>query len=195
MRKGIFTYINIGTTKQKNCNVKFGTLLVTHQTFVLMKTSWRRLEGVFCLHLQKTSWSRPIYLSWSYLFKTSSRRSQALSRLAKTSSRHLAKTSSRHLQDVFKTSSRHLQNVFKTSSRRFENVIKTSSRHLQDFLQRCHQDVFKTYYQVKLFLSNCSVLAFKTFLILTAKTVIYWRICLVHTSEKFMVSVQNLQGW
>ena len=184
MRKGIFTYINIGTTKQKNCNVKFGTLLVTQQTFVLMKTSWRRLEGVFCLHLQKTSWSRPIYLSWSYLFKTSSRRSQALSRLAKTSSRHLAKTSSRHLQDVFKTSSRHLQNVF-----------KTSSRHLQDFLQRCHQDVFKTYYQVKLFLSNCSVLSFKTFLIRTAKTVIYWRICLVHTSGKFMISVQNLQGW
>ena len=162
MRKGIFTYINIGTTKQKNCNAKFGTLLVTQQTFVLMKTSWRRLEGVFCLHLQKTSWSRPIYLSWSYFFKTSSRRSQ----------------------DVFKTSSRHLQNVF-----------KTSSRHLQDFLQRCLQDVFKTYYQVKLFLLNCSVLAFKTFLIRTAKTVIYWRICLVHTSEKFMVSVQNLQGW
>ena len=34
----------------------------------------------------KTSWSRPVHLSWSYDFKTSSRR--------------LSKSSSRHLQDV-----------------------------------------------------------------------------------------------
>ena len=47
-------------------------------------------------------------------------------------------TSSRRLQDVLP---RCLQNVFKTSSRR---LAKTSSRHLQD--------VFKTYYQVKVFL-------------------------------------------
>ena len=50
----------------------------------LQKTSSRRL--------QETSWSRPIYSSWLYVFKTSSR----------------------HLQDVFKTSSRHLQDIFKT---------------------------------------------------------------------------------
>ena len=133
MRKGIFTYINIGTTKQKNCNVKFGTLLVTHQTFVLMKTSWRRLEGVFCLHLQKTSWSRPIYLSWSYLFKTSSRRSQALSRLAKTSSDILQK----RLQDIFKTSLRRLRDIFKTSSRRLQDIFKTSYKDvIQTFSRR-----------------------------------------------------------
>ena len=38
------------------------------------------------------------------------------------------------------------------SSRRLENVFKTSSRYLQDVLQRCLLDVFKKYYQVKLFL-------------------------------------------
>ena len=55
----------------------------------LQKTSSRRLQdnfiktNIFALvkRLQKTSWSRPIYSSWSYVFKTSSRR------LAKTSSR------------------------------------------------------------------------------------------------------------
>ena len=44
---------------------------------------------VFITSLQdvfKTSWSRPVHLSWSYDFKTSSRR--------------LSKSSSRHLQDV-----------------------------------------------------------------------------------------------
>ena len=71
----------------------------------LQKTSSRRLQGnliktnIFSLvkHLQKTSWSRPIYSSCSYVFKTSSRR--------------LAKMSSRHLQDVFKTS---CKNIFET---------------------------------------------------------------------------------
>ena len=52
----------------------------------------------------KTSWSRPIYSSWLYVFKTSSRR----------------------FQDVFKTS---CKNVFKTSSRR---LAKISSRRFQD---------------------------------------------------------------
>ena len=51
---------------------------------------------------------------------------------------------------------------------------KRSSRHLQDVFQRCLQDVFKTYHQVKLSGS---------------------RICLGHTSEKFMISVENLQLW
>ena len=81
----------------------------------VLKTSFvfvfrRRLEDVF-----KTSWSRPIYLSWPYVFKTFLRR----------------------LQDVFKTSSRHLQNVFKISSRRLQDVFKT--------FWRCLQDVFKTF--------------------------------------------------
>ena len=75
----------------------------------LQTTSSRRLQGVLIktnifallIRLQKTSsrrlqvsWSRPIYSSWSYVFKTSSRR--------------LTKMSSKRLQDVFKTSSRRL---------------------------------------------------------------------------------------
>ena len=105
----------------------------------------------------KTSWSRPIYSSWSYVFKTSSRRFQ---HVFKTSSRRLAKTSSRHLQDVFKTSSRRLA---KTSSRRLQDVLKTSSRYLQDDLQRCLQDVFKTYHRVNLFLVTRFQDVFETF--------------------------------
>ena len=81
-------------------------------------------------------------------------------------------TSSRRLAKAF-------QDIFKTSSKRFQDISKAS----------CLEDIFKMYYQL-----NCSVLLFKTFLRRTAKTVIYKRICLGHTSEKFMVSVQNLQG-
>ena len=138
----------------------------------ILKRSWRRLlssssENVLiktnmfalALRLQKTSWSRPIYSSWLYVFKTSSRR----------------------FQDVFKTSCK--------------NVFKTSSRRLQDVLQRYLQDVFKTYHQVKLFLLTRLREVFNTFLRLSfPMTVIYRGICLGNTtSEKFMVSAQNLQ--
>ena len=82
----------------------------SHQTFVLMKTFWRRLEDVFRLRLQKTS-SR---------------------RLGQDQYIRLGYTSSRRLQDVFKTFSRRLQDVFKTFSRRLQDIFKTSSRHLQD---------------------------------------------------------------
>ena len=86
----------------------------------------------------KTSWSRPIYSSWPYVFKTSSRRFQ-----------DVFKTSSRRLQDVFKTFSRRLQDVFKTSSRRLQDVlIKTNmfalALRLQKTSSRRFQDVFKT---------------------------------------------------
>ena len=99
------------------------------------KTSSRRLDQDEYIRLShtssedvfKTSWSRPIYSSWLYVFKTFSRR----------------------LQDVLR---KLLYDIFKTSSRHFEEVFKTSSRHLQDVLQRCLQDVFKTYHQVKLLL-------------------------------------------
>ena len=109
-----------------------------------MKTSFflvfrRRLQDVLIktnilailIRLQdvlKTSWSRPIYSSRSYVFKTSSRR----------------------LQNVFKTSSRRFQDVFKTSSRR---LGKISSRRLQDVswnytaLANIFQYVFKAYSQ------------------------------------------------
>ena len=118
-----------------------------------MKTSTTRLQDVLvktnmfvlAIPLQdvfKTSWSRPICLSWPYVFKKSSRR--------------LAKTSSILFQDVFKTS---CKNVFKKfwrrlqkSSRHLQDVLKTSSRYLQSVLQRYLQDVFKMYHQVKLFL-------------------------------------------
>ena len=86
----------------------------SQQTFVLMKTSWRRLEDVFCLRLRKTSLRR----LQDVLVKTS------MFALAL----HLQKTSSRLLQDVFKTFWRRLQDVFKISSRRF---AKISSRDFQ----------------------------------------------------------------
>ena len=102
---------------------------------VLIKTNMFTLA----LRLQKTSWSRPIYSSWPYVFKTSSRR--------------LAKMSSRHLQDVFKTFSRRFQDVFKTSwqdvfktswdvfKTSFINVFKTSSRRLAKMSSMRFQDV------------------------------------------------------
>ena len=84
--------------------------------------------------------------------------------------------------DVFKT------DTFKTSSRRLQKVFKTSSTPLQDLLQRYPQDVFKTYHYVKLLTSLVNMSSRSI-----AKRVLYKRICLVHTSEKFMVRVQNLQ--
>ena len=112
---------------------------------IVLKTSWRRLEDVFRLRLQKTSLSRricsppteyvrlrPMFSKTSIfalpillqnLFKTSCQD------FFKTSWRRLAKTSSRHLQDVFKTFWRCLQDIFKISSRR---LAKISSRRFQD---------------------------------------------------------------
>ena len=102
------------------------------------------------------------------VFKTSSR---CLQDIFKTSSRLLAKTSSKHLQDalqkrlqdIFKTSSRRFQDVFKTSSR---HLAKMSSRHLQDVFKRFwrrHQDFFRTYNKVKLFLLTRSQDVFETY--------------------------------
>ena len=93
-----------------------------------------RLSHTSSEDVLKTSYSRPIYSSWPYAFKTSSRR--------------LAKTSSRRFQDVLQ---RRLPDFFMASSRRFQDVLKTSSRHLQDVLQRYLQEVFKVYHQVNLF--------------------------------------------
>ena len=90
---------------------------ISQQTFVLMKTSWRRLssssssEDVF----NKTSWSTPKYSSRSYVFKAPSKHFQDVFKT--TSSR--CKISWRRLQNVFKTS---CKIVFKTSSRRFQRV-------------------------------------------------------------------------
>ena len=142
---------------------------------------WRRLKDVFM-----TSWARPIYSSWPYVFKTSSKRFQdALQK---------------RLQDIFKTSWRRFQDIFKTSSRR---LPKTSSRRLEEVwprwiyvLQRCLQEVFKTYHQVKLFLLTSLRDVFNTL-----ET--YWKSSR-RTAKKDLprshfwetkVSVQNLQEW
>ena len=137
-------------------------LITVQQTFVWMKTSWRRLEDVFRLRLQKTSWRRlqDVLIKTNMfaldlpLQKTFSRRLQDV--LVKTNIFVLAirlqdvfKTFSRRLQDVFKTFSRRLQDVlqkrlqdiFKTSSRRFEDVFKTSSRRLAKISSRRFQGV------------------------------------------------------
>ena len=100
------------------------------------------------------SWSRPIYFSWPYVFKTSSRRLQDVFR-----------TSSRHLQDVLKTSSRRLQNVFKTSSRRLQDVLKTSSRSLQDIFKTSCKDIFKRFsrHTIKFFCRDASVVYRRVF--------------------------------
>ena len=137
-----------------------------------MKTSWRRFEDVFHLRIQKTSSRR---LDQDECVRLSLTFSEDV--LVKTNIFVLAI----RLQDVFKTSCK--------------NVFKTSSRRLQDVLQRYLQDVFKTYHQVKLFLLTRLWEAFNTFLRRSfPKTVIYRGICLSNTtSDKFMVSVPNLQ--
>ena len=180
----------------------------TQQTFVLMKTSWRRLEDVFRLRLRKTSsrclqdvlMKTNIFLLIIHLQKTSSRRlgqdqyirlgytsSRRLQDVFKTFSRRLQDVLPRRLQDVFKTSSRHLQDVFKTSSKRLQDV---SQIRLEDIF---HQDVLKTYHDVKLFLLTSLWEVFHMFVRRTGKTVVYRRIHLGNTSEKFMINVQNLQ--
>ena len=138
---------------------------------------WRRLEDVmktsfvfvFKRRLEdvfKTSWWRWIYSYLSYVFKTS-------------------------CKNVFKTSSRHLQNFF---PRRLQDVIKSFSRRLANTSWRHLQDVLKTYHQVKLFLLTILWEVFNVSVKCTAKTVVYTRIHLGHTSEKFMVIAENLQG-
>ena len=78
---------------------------------------------------------------------------------------------------------------------RLQDVFKTFSRRLHDVLQKRPQGIFKTYHQVKLYLLTRLREVFNTFLRLSfPMTVIYRGICLGNTtSEKFMVSAQNLQ--
>ena len=108
------------TTEEKN---KISADLPKH-TFLLMKTSYRRLENVFRLRLPDVLIKTNIFVLLIRLQKTCSRRLQDV--LIKTNIIVLVI----HLQDVF--------NTFRS--------------YLQDVLQRCLQDVFKTYYHSKLFL-------------------------------------------
>ena len=102
---------------------------------------WKSLEGVLKKSIVlvfrsfQTSWSRQLYLHWSYVLKTSEyiplgHNPQDVFKtpsrsLPRTSSRHLLDVLPKHLEDAFKTllkchakmSSRHLQEVFETSSR------------------------------------------------------------------------------
>ena len=126
------------------------------------------------LRLQKTSWRRldqDKYIHHSHsssedAFKTS------CENVFKTSARRLAKTSSKRLQDV-------CENVSKTSSRRLQDVFKTLSRRFQDIFKRSYKDAFKMFWS-RIIRLNCLPSS---------------RVCLGHTSEKFMVSVENLQVW
>ena len=101
----------------------------------LMKTSWRHLmfsslENVFITSLRRldqgeygslsltssedvfaTSWSRPIYSSWPYIFKMSSR----------------------CFQEIFKTLWKCLQDIFKTSCK---NIFKTSCKDIFEIFSR-----------------------------------------------------------
>ena len=156
--------------------------------------SWRRLEQDEYVRLTLTS-SEDVLVQTNALVLAI-----RLQDVFEVFPRRLAKTSSRRFQDVFKTS---CKNVFKTSSRRLEkriqDIFKTSSRRFEDVIKTSckdsFQDVFKTYHQVKLFLVTRLWKAFNTFLRLSSpKTIIYRAICPGNTtSDKFMVSVQNLQ--
>ena len=128
----------------------------------VLKKSWRRLsssssEDVFktnifilLIRLRKTSWSRPIYSSCSYVFNTSSRRlhQDKYIHLTHVFRRRLEQDQYirlvillqdvllRRFQDFFKTS---CKNVFKSFSRRLIklncsclHVLKMSSRHIQN---------------------------------------------------------------
>ena len=158
-----------------------------------------RLQDVF-----KTSRSRGVYLPRLHIFrkylqdvfKTFSRRLPDIFQTScqdvfKTFLRHLVKTCSRNLQDVLP---RRLDVVFETCSRRF---AKMSSTHLQEVSKKTSRhlpNVFKMFHQIKMFLSailqdvfQLFLRAFNTFLTRTAKTVIYRKTGLSHTSEKSMV--------
>ena len=145
------------------------TILLTYQFFSAKSRAcwlpskhsswWRRLEDVFCLHLQKTS-SRYLdqdeyihlnHTSSEYVFKIFWRRldQDQYIRLGHASSVRLEgifKTSSWRLQDIFKMScqdvlQKRLQEIFKTFWRRFQDVLKPSSRRLTKMSSRHFQEV------------------------------------------------------
>ena len=91
--------VDLKSLKLETVELDKGKLETTQQTFILMKTSWRRHEDVFCLRLQKTS-SR---------------------RLGQDQYIRLGHTFSRHFQDLFKASCQH---VFKLFLRRLQDVLQ-----------------------------------------------------------------------
>ena len=117
----------------------------------------------------KTTWSRRIYSYWWYVFKSPSR----------------------CFQDVLQ---KRLQDVLKTCSRRLD---KSPWRHLQDVLASRLEDVFKTSSRRlgKMFSRHIIRLVFSSSLRRTGKTIIYRKIFLGCTFEKFMGGVQHFQEW
>ena len=158
---------------------------MTLELFSYHPANIRLDKDIFCLRLQKASSQdvliKTIIFTYSYFFR---RLLQDV--LIKTNIFTLLillqKTSSRRLDQDQYIRLGHM------SSRRLQDVFKTSSRRLQDVLQRCLQYLFKTYHRVKLLWLIRFQDVFETF-------PIYRRICLGCTSEKFMISVQNLLEW
>ena len=145
----------------------------------VFKTSSRRYdqdEHIGLTHTSSedvfnTSWSRSIYSSWSYVFKTSSRR---LQNVFKTSSKRLQNVFKASCKNIFKTTSRSLQDVFKTSSKRLQDIFKASCKVLQmSSSSRRFRDVSSRYTVLVNMFSRCLLDVFTTFLRRTAKTVIY----------------------
>ena len=133
----------------------------------VLKTPWRRVSPSSSEDVLKTSSRRLDQDEYIRLSHSPSEDVFKMSsrRLDQDQCIHLSHSSSRRLQDVFKTS---CQVIFKTSCQYvFKTSAKMSSRDLQDVLQGV----------IRL---NCLRSS---------------KICLGHTSEKFMVSEENLQVW
>ena len=105
---------------------------------------WRRLEDVFCLHLQKTSSRHLDQDEYIHLNHTSSEYVFKMSwiRLGQDQYIRLGHTSSILLEDIFKTSSWRLQDIFKMSC---QDALKTSSRRFKAIFKTSYKDVFKTF--------------------------------------------------
>ena len=120
----------------------FSHYITPQQTFVLMKTSSRRLIKTdmfpLALRLQKTS---PRRLGQEQYIRLGHMSSRSLQDVFKTFSRRLQDVFKTSCQDVFKTSSKRLQGIFKTFWRRLQDFFKTSSRRLAKIPSRCFQGV------------------------------------------------------
>ena len=114
----------------------------SQQTFVLVKTSWRRLDQDQHIPLDhkssedvfKTSWRHPEQDQYIRHSGTSSRRLQdAFKSSSKTSWRRLEDALERCLEELLKKVFKAPWiDTFKTSSRCFQDIFKTSSRRLED---------------------------------------------------------------
>ena len=99
----------------------------TQQTFVLVKTYWRRLEDVL-----KTSWWHNCKMSCKHVLKTSWRRLENVLKMScKTSWRHFRKMYCRY---VLKTSWRRLQEVLEDEKCYAEDVLENKKCLLGNYV-------------------------------------------------------------